>query len=90
MFVFCRDNEGVTPLHVAAVWNRPAIVRVLLSYGGDPMITDDAEKNAFHYAYEEHAWETLKTLEIHRRAAMRRNDESEKSYDIHLGKFHRN
>lgn len=83
-----RDNEGVTPLHVAAVWNRPTIVRILLSYGGDPMIKDDAERNAFHYAYEEHAWETLKTLEIHRRTEMKKiEDRSDKTYSVELGMY---
>lgn len=81
-----RDNEGVTPLHVAAVWNRSTIVRLLLTYGGDPSITDDTERNAFHYAYEEHAWETLKTLEIHRRAQLKKTEVTDKSYNIQLGK----
>ncbi|XP_065222667.1 uncharacterized protein LOC135847159 [Planococcus citri] len=81
-----KDNEGVTPLHVAAVWNRPTIVRILLTYGGDPSITDDTEKNAFHYAYEEHAWETLKTLEIHRRAELKKSEITDKSYNIQLDK----
>lgn len=79
--------DGLTPLHVAAAWNRAAVVRLLLSYGADPWRKDDNEKNSFHYAREEHAWDVLKTLEIYKHTKHSKCDEEEKNYKIHLGLF---
>lgn len=86
-----RGIDGVTPLHIAVAWNRSVIVRLLLSYGADPWILDDSEKNSFHYAYEEQAWDALKTLEIFRRTQNMDSFVNEKkNYSIQLGKFTHN
>lgn len=77
--------DGITPLHVAVAWNRSVIVRLLLTYGADPWIKDDSERNSFDYAYEENAMEVLKTLEVYKRMRHSKCDEEEKNYKIHLG-----
>lgn len=71
----------MTPLHVAVAWNRSTVVELLLTYGANPWIKDDNEKDAFDYAHEQQAWETLKALE-----AVKHSKCEDKSYKIKLGK----
>lgn len=39
----CQTDDGLTPLHVAAMWGKEELIRVLMSYGADPLICDNEE-----------------------------------------------
>ncbi|RZF34916.1 hypothetical protein LSTR_LSTR011410 [Laodelphax striatellus] len=58
-----RSSEGMTPVHIAAVWGRTAILKLLLQHGGDPWILDNENNNAFSYAHEEKHWQTWQFLD---------------------------
>lgn len=45
-----RDTNGMTPLMIAAVRNRPAICRLLLGAGADPCLRDASGKTALEIA----------------------------------------
>ncbi|KAL9977870.1 hypothetical protein ACROYT_G015324 [Oculina patagonica] len=54
--VFCNPNvkstEGLTPLHVAALWGRFYNLKILLDNGGDVQETDEDGSNALDFAQE--------------------------------------
>ncbi len=37
----CQEGEGLTALHVAAMWGKDASVKTLLEEGAQPLIEDD-------------------------------------------------
>ena len=80
-YFFRSGIDGVTPLHVAVAWNRCAVVKLLLSYGANPWIKDDNEKDAFDYAHEQQSWDTLRALK-----ALKHSKCEDKNYKIKLGK----
>ena len=45
-----RDDEGVTPLMIAAVNNKLQAVKCLLKQGADPSLQDSRGRNVLHYA----------------------------------------
>ncbi|XP_046403176.1 uncharacterized protein LOC124168861 [Ischnura elegans] len=49
-----RSSEGVTPVHVSAIWGRAKNLKLLLLGGGDPLILDDDGYSALNYAEEHH------------------------------------
>ncbi len=46
-----RDEEGVTPLHLAALVSNADIAERLLEAGADPLVVDDDDDAPFAYAY---------------------------------------
>ena len=48
-----QTDDGLTPLHVAAMWGKEELVRILLSYGADPLICDNEEMVAADHARNE-------------------------------------
>ena len=40
LLVRCRAQNGDTPLHIAAHWGRPDVVRLLVDAGADKSIAD--------------------------------------------------
>ena len=42
-----RSSEGLTPLHVAALWGCYQNVKLLLANGGNPNVTDQVRKGLF-------------------------------------------
>ena len=44
------DDEGRTPLHVAAMFNRPAILKALIERGASRMIKDKSNNTAIDYS----------------------------------------
>lgn len=46
-----RDEEGVTPLHLAALVSNADIAQRLLEAGADPVVVDDDNDGPFAYAY---------------------------------------
>lgn len=63
-FHVTRNEEGLTPVHIAAVWGRSRILLMLLSNGGDPWLRD-SEKGftPLHFALKEKHWETALILQ---------------------------
>ena len=44
------DDEGRTPFHVAAMFNRPAILKALIERGASRMIKDKSNNTAIDYS----------------------------------------
>ena len=47
-----RDSEGQTPLHLAAMLDRPACVEGLMNFGADVMLRDDWDRTPLDLARE--------------------------------------
>ena len=45
-----KSSEGLTPLHIAALWGRLHNLKILIRYGGDINVTDDDGNNALDLA----------------------------------------
>ena len=45
-----KSSEGLTPVHIAALWGRLQNLKILTSYGGDIYLTDDEGNNALDFA----------------------------------------
>lgn len=45
-----KSSEGLTPLHIAALWGRLHNLKILIRYGGDINLTDDDGNNALDLA----------------------------------------
>ncbi|XP_063367094.1 ankyrin repeat and LEM domain-containing protein 1-like [Cydia amplana] len=57
----CTD-DGVTPVHIAAIWGRVQNLKLLLGCGGDPSRLDLDGHSAFAYAAREEQWEVYDYL----------------------------
>lgn len=57
------DEEGMTPLHVAANLGRPRLVEMLLKAGADMDLEDAENKIAVEYAIEEGHFEVVKVMQ---------------------------
>ena len=49
----CQTEDGLTPLHIAAMWGRKDIVSKLLSSGADPSAVDNEGLMPIDYARDE-------------------------------------
>lgn len=84
----CRSVDGQTPVHIAAAWGRVHIFHLLLLNGGDPWIHDRDGNNAFHYAYKEHHWDIVETLQrFWHTGSCKEGDPSEEKYTFTFGKL---
>ena len=45
-----KDDDGLTPLHDAALWGHVEIVKILLERGADPQIADNGGHIPLDYA----------------------------------------
>ncbi|KAL0869660.1 hypothetical protein ABMA27_005907 [Loxostege sticticalis] len=57
----CND-DGVTPVHIAAIWGRVDNLKLLIGCGGDPSRCDLDGLTAFDYAAREQQWEVYDYL----------------------------
>ncbi|KAJ8717377.1 hypothetical protein PYW08_005776 [Mythimna loreyi] len=57
----CND-DGVTPVHIAAIWGRVENLKLLIGCGGDPSRRDLDGHSAFDYATREEQWEVFDYL----------------------------
>ena len=48
-----QSSEGLTPLHIAAIWGRREALNLLLEHGADATIPDGDGKTALDWAREE-------------------------------------
>lgn len=55
-------GQGATPLMLAAGYNNPELLDLLLQHGAEPELKDDACKTALAYAAWEGHWETTRRL----------------------------
>lgn len=61
-----RSEDGLTPVHVAAVWGRTGLLVLLLSCGGDPSARDNEEGlTPLQFALKEKHWEAALILQRH-------------------------
>ncbi|XP_073835398.1 uncharacterized protein [Musca autumnalis] len=49
----CKSEDGMTPLHVASMYGKVEIVRLLLQHGAELEVYDDDRKTPVLYAIEE-------------------------------------
>lgn len=57
-----RDAEGITPLHLAAKWNRHSIISILLDAGVNINLVNQKNETALHFAARYGAPETVVLL----------------------------
>ncbi|XP_046661888.1 uncharacterized protein LOC124355029 isoform X2 [Homalodisca vitripennis] len=79
-----RSEDGLTPVHLAAMWGCPEVLQVLLASGGDPWLVDCFNKNAFHYAQSEGQHECYKILTRHCDPKRRPPGHSKAPYQLNL------
>lgn len=54
-----RSADGLTPVHLAAIWGRCSVLEILLKFGGDPFLLEyKFSLNAEDLALKEHQWQT--------------------------------
>ncbi|XP_075227354.1 uncharacterized protein LOC142327878 [Lycorma delicatula] len=58
-----QSNDGLTPVHIASLWGRSKVLKLLLASGGDPWLCDNEKKNAFCHAHDQKHWETFRVLD---------------------------
>ncbi|CAD0203047.1 unnamed protein product [Chrysodeixis includens] len=56
------NDDGVTPVHIAAIWGRLDNLKLLIGCGGDPSHRDLDGHSAFDYATREEQWEVFDYL----------------------------
>lgn len=56
------NEDGVTPVHIAAIWGRLDNLKLLIGCGGDPARRDIDGHSAFDYATREEQWEVFDYL----------------------------
>uniref|UniRef100_A0A1B6MB33 LEM domain-containing protein n=1 Tax=Graphocephala atropunctata TaxID=36148 RepID=A0A1B6MB33_9HEMI len=79
-----RSEDGLTPVHLAAMWGCADVLRVLLAKGGDPWLVDCFNKNAFQYAQSEGQHECYNILTRHCNPKHRPPSRSETPYQLNL------
>lgn len=62
MVLFNSNDDGVTPVHIAAIWGRVDNLKLLIGCGGDPSRRDYDGHSAFDYATREEQWEVFDYL----------------------------
>ncbi|KAG7301630.1 hypothetical protein JYU34_014608 [Plutella xylostella] len=55
-------DDGITPVHIAAIWGRCDNIKLLIGCGGDPARRDLDGHSAFDYAAREQQWEVYDYL----------------------------
>ncbi|KAL4708448.1 hypothetical protein ACJJTC_001164 [Scirpophaga incertulas] len=56
------NDDGITPVHIAAIWGRVDNLKLLIGCGGDPSLRDMDGHSAFDYAAREQQWEVFDYL----------------------------
>lgn len=56
------NEDGVTPVHIAAIWGRLDNLKLLIGCGGDPARRDIDGHSAFDYATREEQWKVFDYL----------------------------
>ncbi len=51
-----RTEDGLTPLHIAAMWGRAELVEALLYYGSERLVLDNESMLPVDYAKVEREW----------------------------------
>lgn len=55
-------GDNLTPLHIACIWGREKIVKMLLQHGGDLDIKSDENQTAITYAIQEDHYKVIETI----------------------------
>ncbi|KPJ03255.1 Ankyrin repeat and LEM domain-containing protein 1 [Papilio xuthus] len=56
------NEDGITPVHIAAIWGRLDNLKLLIGCGGEPSLRDLDGLSAFDYAVREQQWEVYDYL----------------------------
>ncbi|XP_060805763.1 ankyrin repeat and LEM domain-containing protein 1 [Amyelois transitella] len=57
-----RNDDGITPLHIASIWGRVDNLKLLIGCGGDPSLQDFDGHSSFDYAVKEEQWDVYDYL----------------------------
>ncbi|XP_050431900.1 ankyrin repeat domain-containing protein 27-like [Adelges cooleyi] len=76
-----KDDQGLTPLHIAAFYGHPLIVELLLQYGSDINALDNFLRTPAHYAALRGQQNALLFL-LHKKASM--SGDNEGNTPLHL------
>lgn len=83
---YFSTEDGITPVHIAAIWGRADNIKLLIGCGGDPSRRDFDNMTAFDYAAREQQWEVYDYLHN----VVDQHDDSFGSkcaYSLDLGEF---
>lgn len=83
--LYFSNDDGLTPVLIAAIWGRVDNLKLLIGCGGDPSQRDLDGYSAFDYAAREEQWEVYDYL----RNVVDQIDDSNRShcaYTLDLGK----
>lgn len=80
------NEDGITPVHIAAIWGRVDNIKLLIGCGGDPLRCDIDGLTAFDYAAREQQWDVF---DYFHNVVDEKDDsfESPCAYSFDLGKF---
>lgn len=62
--MYCRSDEGLTPLHIAAAWGRVEMVYLLLVSGANPELRDINKMSPLDYACEHGFFEIVDLIKL--------------------------
>lgn len=57
-----EDETRLTPLHIACIWGRPTIVKLLLEHGGDLKVTCSENKTPILHAIHENHYTVIEVI----------------------------
>lgn len=57
------ESDRLTPLHIACIWGRPAIVQLLLEYGGNLNLKCNEGQTAIQYAIHENHYGVIEVIQ---------------------------
>lgn len=87
--VLSRSEDGLTPVHLAAMWGCPEVLQVLLASGGNPWLVDCYDMNAFNYALKEDQEECYKMLRACCNSQPKPSSHSKSPYHLNLSELQR-
>ncbi|XP_066599702.1 ankyrin repeat and LEM domain-containing protein 1 homolog [Prorops nasuta] len=93
LFLQCGGNpnvravDGLTPVHVAAAWDRIDILELLLANGGNVLNIDEEGHNAYHYAFEGMHYQAVKILDKYSQFTTDNDDDQRPKYKMLLDKI---
>lgn len=62
LFFSYSNDDGITPVHIAAIWGKVDNMKLLIGCGGDPSRLDLDGISAFDYAVQQQQWEVYDYL----------------------------
>lgn len=88
---FLSNDDGITPVHIAAIWGRVDNLKLLVGCGGDPSRRDLDGISAFDYAVREQQWDVYDYLHnVIDKSDSTDPIETECAYTLNIGEYYKN